>query len=831
MRRRARAVWAALVVAGLLAGTARGSAVAQAPDPEYAQRDIVLLVDVSTSMDDIFPTVQAALHTFIDRARLGDSIALVTFSDSAHTREQRVLTSAAERRQLHAVIDRLQPSGRFTNITAALRRATQLMRDARLAPGGSERVQFVLLITDGRHNPPVSAHAPTFDDILHRYGDFQAGSDWFIHYIAVGDVQDDDMMAFLRGARGQISLLDKAQVAGLADVLDQLRVPTPVEIHDRSGFVRVEPVSGQILPASEGQRLQPGDRLVTGAGGRCVITIGDVGIVGLDRGTVLEVREAYHNPVARKDVVTLEVPVGRVWSAVQGDRRVGFRILSPQAQSEVTGTVYVHEAVPSTASTLVGVTEGVVRASDRGGGARIEVRAGQVAVAGAGGMFAEPVAWAPGLRAQQRVWRRVLVDGMQLAEARPTFARLSWRDLEAQFGPLRPGRKFHESFAVDLGGLTSPDLGVIVARSMVPAEIEVRAKVTPPAADDPDGLSIVDVVAHVRQAWKVELDTMYTGEVLLVGSNIAPEPRLAFPVKLFTRTPSAQELAEGARLRVYWQYAGGGLLLLALGVGFVVWRAHTEVAVPLGRLLLRKNPNPQEWTATVLDLEAMCKHARTTEVTIGRAPDNMISLPDHRVRSHHCVIRVRGRRRANRRLYIRLLPKARMRVNTVTIRYGSVELLDGMLVQLGDFVFEYEDSRNAQQVEVALVTKQVIHGVLRSWDLAQATFQVSAEDRDLEAKGTIERMIAFVEVEDISVMRNPHKQTRKTERLRKDSFGTPATISMKSGRSHAGHVRRDYDPKSTRFHFFPADFPAVDYMIIERKNMDGITFPEDAEHA
>lgn len=799
---------------------------AGAAPTSFAPRDIVLLVDVSSSMDDIFPTVQDALHTFVDGCRTGDAVALVSFSDSARTVDEVTIVGPGDRQQLHDTITGLQPSGRFTNITTALRRGTQWLRDARNSEGDVPRVRLVLLITDGRHNPPDVATAPTFDEALNRYDDFVAGSDWFVHYITVGDVNDDATLSFIQGARGQITELDKEQVGELSLVLDDLEVPRPAVVRDVVGSVRIETTDGEPRPAASGETVPVGGRLVTGARGRALMGFNDFGLIGMDPNTTLEVLQVTINPILRRRTVVLAVPRGRVWAMVNHDHGpVAFRILSPHAESVVTGTLYTQEVLPGAGGTRLAVTRGSVRVSGPGGFSPVDLPAGMATVVDTTGQFSEQTLPSLELASALALWREVLERRTRLTDLVARFAGLHWQELEGLFDDVRPGRRYTQTLQVDLSDLASPDLRANVVALALPAQLDLQAEIVPPGVVG-TGQATVKLALIVAADWIMPKGGRYMCEIELQGSRIPPDLRLRFPVELVAGQSLVAPVTLSDELPIWlWPMVGSGLALV-FALGFVIWRSNTGLAVPLGRLLLLKNPYPQQWETTSLDLEALCKYAGTDIVTIGSANDNLIALPDPRVQAYHASIRVRGRDRANRKLYIYVEKGAKVRLNTTTIRRGPIELLDGMRLRVGAFVFEYEDTRTAEQVEIAMAGKRLLHGVLRSWDLTKHTFSVSTEDRDLEAKETMEREIAFIDVEDISILQRPDRKSWQMLRARKKTLGPEVTIEMESGRTHHGHVRQDYDEKRERFYFFPTDRPTVDYMIIEREHMRAISFSD-----
>jgi Ca-activated chloride channel family protein len=116
---------------------------------------ITLVIDVSGSMGDPgkLDMVKLALHTFIDQLRLTDSVAIVTFSDTAHV--VRPMTRHERRSDLHAAVDELAIEG-STNLEAGLVTGYQVARDG-FRSGATNRV---VILSDGLANVGDTDAAP-----------------------------------------------------------------------------------------------------------------------------------------------------------------------------------------------------------------------------------------------------------------------------------------------------------------------------------------------------------------------------------------------------------------------------------------------------------------------------------------------------------------------------------------------------------------------------------------------------------------------------------------------------------------------------------------------
>ncbi|MFG1917482.1 VWA domain-containing protein [Micromonospora sp. NPDC048898] len=116
--------------------------------------DYVVLVDVSRSMRDggRYEQVRRALRSFLAALAPDDRVALVTFADSA-----RVVHDGPAGRAPDQLVAKLPRSadGRHTDIGAAVETSLRL-----LTRGDAPPIATVVLLTDGRHDPPVGSAYP-----------------------------------------------------------------------------------------------------------------------------------------------------------------------------------------------------------------------------------------------------------------------------------------------------------------------------------------------------------------------------------------------------------------------------------------------------------------------------------------------------------------------------------------------------------------------------------------------------------------------------------------------------------------------------------------------
>ncbi|MFE6668064.1 VWA domain-containing protein [Streptomyces sp. NPDC057697] len=162
--RRAVAAGAVLLTVLAAATVPAASASAEGPDREEIYRDLgvadqpvdyVVLVDTSGSMKakGRYGTVRSTLRTFLGGLTRADHVALITFDDRP---EARYIGSAGDPAKIVARLPEAPDPDGGTDIGAALDLA---LRELERSDAAS--VASVVMLTDGRHQPPRGSGYPT----------------------------------------------------------------------------------------------------------------------------------------------------------------------------------------------------------------------------------------------------------------------------------------------------------------------------------------------------------------------------------------------------------------------------------------------------------------------------------------------------------------------------------------------------------------------------------------------------------------------------------------------------------------------------------------------
>lgn len=121
---------------------------------DRVQADYVVLVDTSASMDEggRYERVREELRTFLGAAGPNDHVSVITFDVTPAIR------FSGDAEDARSATDRLPdvPKGRYTDIGAAIQAAIDELKRPDAAP-----VATVVMLTDGRHEPPPGSACPS----------------------------------------------------------------------------------------------------------------------------------------------------------------------------------------------------------------------------------------------------------------------------------------------------------------------------------------------------------------------------------------------------------------------------------------------------------------------------------------------------------------------------------------------------------------------------------------------------------------------------------------------------------------------------------------------
>ena len=234
-------------------------------------QDIVFLVDVSSSMTEIFDDVRRAIYDYISQVRPGDNVVLISFGKSATLRIRQKISSNEDAELIKRELGNLDPSEYYTNITDALDKGLKELEQLRSEY--PDHVKTLVLMSDGKNNPPDTAGKPlTFEEILEKYHDILTveEGELALFYLSLGKDPDPQVLSFVENSNGLSFDLgenisgdgDRGQFLAMSQVFVE---PVSIDLGVVSGPNALVPISIAFFPS----RGDPtGNTIATGMSAR-----------------------------------------------------------------------------------------------------------------------------------------------------------------------------------------------------------------------------------------------------------------------------------------------------------------------------------------------------------------------------------------------------------------------------------------------------------------------------------------------------------------------------------------------------------------------------------
>jgi hypothetical protein len=163
-------------------------------------RDLVIVVDVSTSMSELIEEAKEEAIQLVSAANPGDKITIITFGGHAHLLDRQRVRKRSDILSLVQKIDELQATELNTNLPVAMERGLQELLQS--YDENPDRKRVLVWLSDDRNNPPPElAGAVTFNKLKQKRIDSLPDHDWFDFTPAIEPQVVSDLDWFVKWAR------------------------------------------------------------------------------------------------------------------------------------------------------------------------------------------------------------------------------------------------------------------------------------------------------------------------------------------------------------------------------------------------------------------------------------------------------------------------------------------------------------------------------------------------------------------------------------------------------------------------------------------------------
>ena len=740
-------------------------------------RELVVVIDVSTSMHDLLDETKGQAKQFVSSAQIGDRVTIITFGERASLVERSRIRNSYDIARLISVVDELEATEFSTNLPAGMERGLSELKRFYKEDPDSPRV--MMWLSDDKDNPPDIPDLITFSTLKERESGKLPDKRWFKFEKPLQPEAESELEWFVDWVSRSKMHLSVELLTGdlgtlLAPVLERnirLRFEPDTEAVRGTTFSVVAEVTAEDgKPYSEAIPVIPSKIVCRGApweqtlrvmlpnrGGDYVCRISLV--LPSDKLLIISPPQLSLKAKVQPEIKMIQSPVAAINTAI----RKGLRQQARESAS---------------------ATQTALASRERAELARAPRRAAQPQTS----LLFGPIA----ARGQYRVTASLTPTRNLTVETLRMKSDLNLpRDLE-----------FEPEFRVT-GGKLFADLYLTAGENL-----------------------------ELNDGWELKGDiSFYSTQD---GVRIYPP---SIPVKLYTQkgasrwgrreldsAPTYERLGKiAATVKGYALIAGKWLLgLMGLWFLFYVIRRYgfgmTEL---VGSLEIVKNPDGQKLKP--INLRKMGKLRATNSLTVGSSKKADIVLSHDSLADWHAKITT-ARTDAGTVVFVQPLHHNHILVNDIACTRRK-EIGDKDTLAIGDYTFLYRCPEIQRQTIVRFIDGRSLRGAPVSWDIDTPTFEFLPKGApSLDASMVIE----FSELKAVFFISKTHRFS--AERLfsgDRRSSGRPVEIIFNDGELLEGYMVGEAGEWSKRFYLIPRERGEVALVLIEHSAVQNI-FMRDA---
>ncbi|GAB4349546.1 MAG: hypothetical protein Kow0099_32690 [Candidatus Abyssubacteria bacterium] len=729
-------------------------------------RDLIIVLDVSTSMLEHFDRAKAEAKKFVSSAQLGDRVTIITFGKTSHLLERKRIRSSYDIARILSALDNLSPTEFSTNLPAGMERGIEELQ--RFYEEHPEGQRVMMWLSDDKHNPPKDIpNLITFNSIKQREAGRLPDHNWFVFESPIESERKSDMKWFVDWA-SRVSM--KLKVTLLQSDLGTLYAPDPASVF------RV--------------RFEPDTQAMWGS------TFSVVAEVSADDGYAASV------PIAPPLIVCSDAPWEETFRVTLPERpgeyalRVSFVLPSDKlleiSPSQTVLTGWVQESM-KTVDRVAETSRDNVQPSDRAMRDRPRTQ----------------TALASEMRAE--------LEDAGLIPSRT----------ELVFGPIVAGGQYRESTSLYPTRNIPLDSIQMKTNFELPEGIEIEPafRITEGTLVA-DLLVDASETSIQNDAWDVRgMLSFYSTEenVSIAPSQIA----VRLYSKSETSRWGRRELVELGTydgFGRFWHIAKTYMMKVAmtipviLAVWFVIYKVkkHRFGSTDLlGVLETVKAPGSHK--LKTFNLRRLGRIKSRSSLTIGSGHTADIVLNDTSVDHIHAKITT-AQTAAGPVVFVQPISYNEISVNGVVYNRKK-EIANGDKVGIGQFVLCYKCPDMFRETLLEFADGTRLRGSLFTWDIDAAAFEFLPKGApSSEARMLVE----FKELKTVSFIRKPSRFSMPFSRNRKPT-GRPVEVLFEDGELLEGYMVGEASEWSKRFYMIPKANGEVALILVERSSVQSLT--------
>jgi len=751
-------------------------------------KDYVIVIDVSTSMQDIFDEVKKLAKQTLTEAQVGDNVTLITFGENAELLSRQQIRDKSDIEGIQKQVDALYPTDYATYINRGLARGLNELQY--LFEKYPDRERVLLWLSDDKDNPPegLGQDFLTLDKLREQQKDQVPDREWFAYNAPLSEVKDDALEDFVTWARRttfRVAVKEQSVDLGSFDT-------NAVEKTVVLTFEPRHPGSAGLEFVAQARFTDPNDPTKS-----IPVTVSPEHIVASGHLWQQQFQiEFKGEPGEYKGNLLFESVSGPLLEVEPRSIALTAMVSPPKPP--------VMEAPPAEEPKREGLLsdEAIIAREDRPPGlTRPE----------------QPYAFGP-LEPGKKDSKIITLFLSQ--EADPESIS---HDASIQ---LPPGMKV-ESKVFGRGTRLAAEITISVDENA-----PVEANVLQPAYEggirfksSQPGVEVLPVYIPVR----VTLNT----DRVRWGKRLLPEPAIArtqarrMTFDELTRAIQARE--EGgaetaspivAALRSIYSMITSRYVFIPVMAALVVllillvYRMRPASALFAGELIVIKDPGASKMKD--VNLKRVGSLHGKDVLTLGSSPKADIRLNHASVAPIHC--RIMARTNEDRvEMSIQPVKGLPLRVNDVEC-LEKARLSDKDLLGVGDFIFLFSSPETQKEIVAHLVDGRTLRGTPVTWDIGASSFELLRSDV-VGAEGTTEEIsvVNFADLKAVFFMQETATGKSNIPRERINT-GELLEVTFFDNEKIEGHPLTEYSDVARRFYLVPREMPNIMSILIERSS-------------
>jgi hypothetical protein len=814
-----RMAWVAIFfVAVCVAGLMHGPALAAGKG-----HTIVFVVDTSERVDPYLTDIKAAIVATADGAKKGDTLGIISFSDSVTRLVSKKISNPRDTQSVTGRLDAIEAEGEIGDVAAGIARALDEL--GQLERRGDKNRKGIIVISASQ-SPDENKPLETLETALRESSQHLTRDEWYIQYCHLNGIIDKAVEDFVKSNRGlsfDISALaakgDLEPAIALVQIFTAPIKLDPPRIIDLSGAILgKDEEREEWVPLGAGSEISENMRLRVASNSRVIISLDGLGRLGLAPETHLTLNQARKHALTDTRRFLMELEAGSIWMNLNPKSPSTYELAVADAVFEPAGktaTIKYYAEVGELELTsfsdafsakLTGKNEEMLQLQN---GQSVRILNGQPAAAASAAESHLIEKW--------KSWKRALVDNAPLSILNFTVPEIIFPEESISLGPIKAKEVQNREFTLQVAGvkdISKLKIGVDISLEL-PDGLNVTSGVID--GDIPDQ-KILSLQLDGSNGFQSQRSETHKGMLRLMP---APESKVLFEKIVVPLTLTT----EGPLLPASVLFAALGAILLvviAVGAGRFMRAKSRLISRPhgvIGRLIVVNDPTGGR--VGTINLEELSTKSSRLSLVVGRDRAAEVRLRHASVSAAHCTLEaylVGGRLET----YIEQVDSSRVTVNGDNIR-SKTRLSDGCKIEIGEFIYHFEDTQIYKKVEVVRRNGRRISGILDTAGMDADGFRLSPMD----AVSPSER--ARVKFSDIryatfyrrvvDILSDAPRPIPKPDTMKR------VELMFKKGNTISGYIQREYVEGRRRYvELLPletgsdVDYTVVDYSaVVEKK--------------